>query len=470
MIRYTIQVCRTLEYLHSQPRPVVHQDLKPANLILESHLGDVRLVDFGTARTHIPKGAGPGHGDPTSVFGTDGYAPPEQYRGNPVPRSDVFSLAATAYHLLTTDDPREHPFKWPRLKALPRELALALQRALRTDPEKRSTARELRQALEALATPQRTLESFTFPGGAQIRSVGALPAHCDEHWDAARSFLYNGDFQRWLRDINRHDLVVAADQVVERYANHDSGLEAFLRLVDPGLPRPKITGDPPSLDLGAIARESAIIRQVSLLNTSRGYTQAKVGASEPWIEVRPRTLHLWAGRPVDLHVHIHAEGLPFRSRQRGLVAVEPEGHDPVRIPVTAQVSLFREGWRILRRAVGAAVPESWRMCRAAWHLIVRIWGAFRRPFVAHPWLVWILWVVLGTAIGAGLYYLPPWAQGLLVAGWPLQRPERWADYVPWVVLGAPLLLAALWLAFATLTLVGSLVVGALRGAWNSFFR
>ncbi|MBM3189115.1 MAG: hypothetical protein FJZ90_10390, partial [Chloroflexi bacterium] len=226
VIRYVIQAARILEYLHAQPRPVVHQDIKPANLILESQLGQVRLVDFGTARAKIPQGARPGNGRHSSVWGTDGYAPPEQYRGKPVPQSDVFALAATAYHLLTDDDPREHPFKWPKLGALPRELAVVLERALRTAPERRSSARELREALEALSTPKRTLESFTFPGGTQIRSVSALPTLCDEHWEAARSFLYHGDFQRWLRDLNRHDLVVAADAIVGQQPNRDEGLEA----------------------------------------------------------------------------------------------------------------------------------------------------------------------------------------------------------------------------------------------------
>ena len=94
----------------------------------------------------------------------------------------LFAAAATCYHLLTDDDPREHPFQWPKLGSLPKELSLALQRALRPDPERRSTAAELRLALEALSTPSRTLEAFTFPGNAQIKTVGALPALCDEHW------------------------------------------------------------------------------------------------------------------------------------------------------------------------------------------------------------------------------------------------------------------------------------------------
>ncbi len=470
IIRAIIQVAGVLEYLHSQPRPVVHQDIKPANLILERHLGNARLIDFGTARVEIPEGDRPGNGQRASVYGTDGYAPPEQYKGKVVPRSDVFALAATAYHLLTDDDPREHPFKFPRLQELPRELRVALERALRLDPSERSTAAELRQALETLATPRRTLEAFTFPGGVQIRSVAALPALCDEHWDAARSFLYNGDFQRWLRDLNRHDLVVAADQIIKEEPNHDRGLEAFVRVVDPGLPRPTVTVDPPVIQLGAIARESALIRRLTVLNASRGYAVATVSASPPWIEVYPTTLNLWAAIPVDVRVQVRAEGLPFRSQQRGEVTIETPGQGPIVIPVTAQVSLTREAWRVVRRALQGAIPEAWHSARAAWRRIARRARRIHRPFAATPWLVWIVWLALAAGIGAGLYYLPPSLEGLSVLGFVLRRPQTWKDYVAPVVLGPPFLVSALWLAFVLVALLVATTAGAIRGVWKSFFR
>jgi len=472
VIRYTIQGCLILEYLHSQPHPVVHQDVKPANLILESQLGLVRLVDFGTAHTRIPRDAGPGNGSEASIYGTDGYAPPEQYRGNPEPRSDVFALAATVYHLLTDDDPRDHPFKWLRLNTLPREMGLTLERALRTDPQKRSTAREMREALEALSTPKRTLEAFTFPGGDQIRSVGALPALCDEHWDAARSFLYNGDFSRWLGDINRLDLVVAAQAVVEQNKNHDAGLETFLRQVDPGLPRPELVADPPTVDLGGIARDAALIRAVTMLNRTRGYVLAQVSSSEPWIDVHPATLHLWASKPADLRIHVHAEDLPFRSQQRGVVEVKVEGLDPLEIPVTAQVSLAREAWRLTRRATAAALRQSWRTLVARWQIISRVGLALGRPFVAHRWLLWAVWLILGVAIGAGAWRFPSEARTVAQAlvGVALDVWPHYAMAVVFALLGPPFLVSALWLSFVAAMLAGGALVGAVRGAWRSFFR
>ena len=469
VVRCTIQVCRILEYLHSQSRPVVHQDVKPANLILDSQLGEVRLVDFGTARAEIPRGVVPESGPGSSVYGTDGYAPPEQYRGKPVPRSDVFALAATAYHLSTDDDPRDHPFKFPKLNTLPRELSIALQRALRTSPEQRSTATELRQALEAFSMPRRTLEAFTFPGGNRIRSVGALPALCDDHWDAARSFLYDGDFQRWLRDINRHDLVLAAEDIVKREANHDAGLEEFLHVVDSGLPHPRIVADPPFVDLGPIARESALIRRVTALNVTRGYTLASVTSSQDWLETYPDKLHLWAGIPADVRVNVRAESLPFRSQQRGVITVQADGQDPLDVPVTARVSLTREMWRLAWRAISAAAPESWRMLMAGWRLAARAAQVAGRPFAAHPWLLWLIWFVMGAAIGVGLYFLPPEVGELDLVARYLKRPTAWSEYVSPAILGPPLIVSALWLVFVFLALAGGAVWGALRGAWKSFF-
>ena len=470
IIRYIIQAARILEYLHAQPRPVVHQDIKPANLILESQLGQVRLVDFGTARVKIPKGAQPGNGRESSVWGTDGYAPPEQYRGHPEPKSDVFALAATAYHLLTDDDPRDHPFKWPQLKALPRELVAVLERALRNDPERRSSASELCEALEMLSMPKRALEAFTFPGGVQIRSVSALPTLCDEHWDAARSFLYNGDFQRWLRDINRHDLVIAADSIVKKEPNHDAGLEQFLHQVDAGLGHPRIGVDTSTMDLGSVARESALVRRVTVLNETRGYVQAMVKTSKPWIEVYPDRLDLWAGKPADVRVNVRAEDLPFRSRQRGIISIQADVQDPLEIPVMARVSLTREAWRLIRRALLAAAPESWRTLKAACLWTGRIVSIGIGPFARHPWLIGLLWTMMAAAVCAALYLTGETLFALPLIAGLVRRPQHWSDYVSPALIGPPLVLSVLWLSIWLLVTLGSALWGALRGAYKSFYR
>ncbi len=106
---------------------------------------------------------------------------------------------------------------------------------------------------------------------------------------------------------------------------------------------------------------------MTALNVSRGYTSATVSASQPWLEIYPAQLNLWAGIPADIRVNVHAEDLPFRSEQRGVITIKAEGQESIEVPVTARVSLTREMWRLTWRALAAAFPESLRTMRAAWH-------------------------------------------------------------------------------------------------------
>ena len=138
-IRYGIEVARVLQYLATiTTGPVVHHDIKPANLLLDP-TGIVRLVDFGTARPRVAAKGNAKSTQQTTVYGTPGYAPPEQYQGKTEPRSDVYALAATLYHLVTDDDPNGHPCSFPRLSQLG-ELGQVLTAALHERVEQRLDA------------------------------------------------------------------------------------------------------------------------------------------------------------------------------------------------------------------------------------------------------------------------------------------------------------------------------------------
>jgi serine/threonine protein kinase len=99
-LRWILPVCDALQYLHTRFPPILHRDVKPANIIVTPG-GHVVLVDLGIAKAHLP-GA-----NQTGTFarkaGTEGYAPPEQYtaNGQTGPWSDVYGLGATLYQLLT---------------------------------------------------------------------------------------------------------------------------------------------------------------------------------------------------------------------------------------------------------------------------------------------------------------------------------------------------------------------------------
>lgn len=99
VVDYGIQLCHILEHLHSRaPEPIVHRDVKPANIILRERDRKIYLVDFGLAR-------GISTDTTKTLVGTLGYAPLEQFEGKPEPRSDQYALGATLYHLLTGKTP-----------------------------------------------------------------------------------------------------------------------------------------------------------------------------------------------------------------------------------------------------------------------------------------------------------------------------------------------------------------------------
>lgn len=96
VLRYLIQLCDVLVYLHAQSPSIVFRDLKPANVLLDRNDNAV-LVDFGIARWHRA-----GAGSDTMQLGTPGFAAPEQLRGEQSdPRTDLYGLGALAYHLLS---------------------------------------------------------------------------------------------------------------------------------------------------------------------------------------------------------------------------------------------------------------------------------------------------------------------------------------------------------------------------------
>jgi serine/threonine protein kinase len=147
-LRYGSAVAGILDYLARQPSPIVHHDIKPSNLILHTETRRPVLVDFGSA---VVLNDGTHAHNHLDSYGTPGYASPEQYNGEVSPRSDVYSLGATLYHLLTDDDPTKHPLAFPALTLLPPDVARMLQTALASDPQARPSARQFRAEIERVA-------------------------------------------------------------------------------------------------------------------------------------------------------------------------------------------------------------------------------------------------------------------------------------------------------------------------------
>ena len=154
-----------LSYLHRQEPPIVHRDVKPANIIVPRGGEGAVLVDFDIAKEYVS--------DATTGMvrhGSVGYAAPEHYRSGTSPRTDLYSLGATLYTLLTGMVPphaidravsKEHDPLEPAnvsVPAIPYEVAASIGRAMSISPDDRyETVEQFWQELTAVVPQQQEL-------------------------------------------------------------------------------------------------------------------------------------------------------------------------------------------------------------------------------------------------------------------------------------------------------------------------
>jgi tRNA A-37 threonylcarbamoyl transferase component Bud32 len=342
VLHYTIEICKVLEYLAGRRPPVVHNDIKPGNIIIDEHSGRAVLVDFGTAKTRYLHATGRPDGDKASLYGTVGYAAPELYRGQSEPRSDVYSLAATAYHLLTDDDPRDHPFKYPQLGALPPALTGILRTALAEEIDQRLMATQFRQQLEGYLGGQNApLRALTFPDGDAADSRNSLLTLAVRHWRYAASILQDGTMARWLRGT-LHDpaAAMAADSAVKRWpGNADAALDAFIRELDPSVQPPGVlqlrtTG----LHLPQAGAGQRIPQQIEIANLGKGYLRGEVLSSREWLKVGNGAFGCPPGTATRLPIEIDTTGLAPDQSYLAAVTLMPDGGTPDVLPVQITVT------------------------------------------------------------------------------------------------------------------------------------
>lgn len=182
VVDWAIQLCDVLQYLHTRKPAIIYRDMKPSNIMLRSD-GSVVLIDFGTAREFKER-----HVEDTTCLGTQGYAAPEQFggMGQTDERTDIYSLGATMYRLVTGHNPSEPPYEmypithWnPRLST---GLEGIIAKCTSKDPKSRyQSVQEVRYALEhyrdldldSIRRYRRNLRILLAAGGMTVMLLGA---------------------------------------------------------------------------------------------------------------------------------------------------------------------------------------------------------------------------------------------------------------------------------------------------------
>jgi outer membrane protein assembly factor BamB/tRNA A-37 threonylcarbamoyl transferase component Bud32 len=226
ILGWAIELCDVLTFLHEhKPDPIVFRDMKPSNIMINQHQ-HVILVDFGIAKPFQT-------GQKGTMIGTEGYSPPEQYRGEATPLADIYALGAAIHHALTRRDPRlEPPFSFnerPVRKINPSvsiELETVVNTALQYNPGDRfQSAYAMKEALINAGRKTGLLNKIGASSSPAIQSGGLKPLWTFTCEDEIRSapIQYEGKIYIGSYDHNIYALNLADGQFQWKYPT-DAGV------------------------------------------------------------------------------------------------------------------------------------------------------------------------------------------------------------------------------------------------------
>lgn len=219
VISWAVQLCDVLAYLHAhKPDPIIFRDMKPSNIMI-NHNGEVVLVDFGIAKTFQL-------GQKGTMIGTEGYSPPEQYRGEASPLADIYALGATIHHALTRRDPRlEPPFSFNErpIRRINSYVSSELEAVVNTAVQYNAADRfpgasEMKDALLNVARKTGTLSKIT--SALPVKSGGLKPLWKFKCEDEVRGtpLIHHGMVFVGCYDNNLYALNAADGQFQWKYA------------------------------------------------------------------------------------------------------------------------------------------------------------------------------------------------------------------------------------------------------------
>ena len=312
--RWGIALADTLSYLHSRKPPIIYRDLKPANVMLMPD-GNIKLIDFGIARWLLPARM-----TDTMQLGTDGYAPLEQYSSRSEPRSDVYALGASLYHLLTGRVPEAAPLRMAghSLKSIrefnprtPEVVERVILKALSLQPQDRFTSAEaLGEALEwaRKQSQSRVGAARGAPAGAQAGAVVAGGGRATSAPPSASGSAHS----------------IRSPYSTQPAGQPAGGAMTARRSGMPALP-PRLVVSPIRMDAGYILVNQTVTHPLEIANRGGGALSGRTETNIAALTVEPRS---FTENSSPLTVRINATGLavgPYVCH----IAVRSNGGDQI---------------------------------------------------------------------------------------------------------------------------------------------
>jgi len=231
------EILQVLNYIHSLTPPIIHRDLKPSNIMRRKN-GDIVLIDFGSVRDIIkPKGG-------STLIGTSGYMPPEQFMGKVSKKSDYYALAVTMVVMLSRKSPEDLyeglEFKWQEHIDVSNGFYNLLYSMLEYHEEYRiSSSEEIESTIDNILNnknenivkktpqkikdinikPQKTIDN-TEVFSLKEKVMDLIELAKDKKWTEIKYLLKTGSDVNILGKFNENLLFYSVDQNNIKYINY----------------------------------------------------------------------------------------------------------------------------------------------------------------------------------------------------------------------------------------------------------
>ena len=223
VIEWAKQLCEVLDYLHTRNPSIIYRDMKPANVMLKPD-GNLKLIDFGIAREYKEQNL-----SDTVSLGTKGYAAPEQFggKGQTDPRTDVYCLGVTLYHLVTGHNPCEPPYELYPIRYWNPQLSGGLERIIekctQLNPEDRYQS--CAELLYALSHYEEYDDVYREKQKKKLRNFSVLAG-------ASVVFLLTGIFGQVMATQTNNADYNRTLQMAAKASSYPAKVDAYLQAID----------------------------------------------------------------------------------------------------------------------------------------------------------------------------------------------------------------------------------------------